>query len=296
MKTAVIYNHSLQKMFGGYAEEICAELKALGADARTMTNYEASKLAPENIDFDSCVFLDKDILCGLHLEKKGVRLFNSIGAIEVCDDKRRTYEMLDGIIPMPKTIFMPLTFNCTDEFVSDFTDRIIAELSLPLIAKNPFSSLGWGVFMLKNKDEIISFINENKGAPLLFCKFIEESKGRDVRVYVIGEKVVAAMLRENKNDFRSNIAVGGSGSPYELDAEARDLCIDTAKTLGLDFCGIDLLFSNGKPSLVCEVNSNAMFNEINRVCNVNVAAEIAEHVISETDKPKEFDAFSFLKL
>ncbi len=296
MKTAIVYNHSLEKMFGGYALQISEQLKALGAEPRILTNYEAHRLSSDDIDFECCIFLDKDILCGLHLEKNAVRLFNNIGAIEICDDKRRTYEMLEGIIPMPKTVFMPLTFNYCDEFISDFTDRIISSLSLPLIAKNPFSSLGWGVFLLNSKDEIIKFINENKGAPLLFSEFIDESKGRDVRVYVVGEKVVAAMLRENKNDFRSNIAVGGVGSPYELDEEATELCIDTAKALGLDFCGVDLLFSDGKPSLVCEVNSNAMFNEINKVCGVNVAAKIAEYVITETEKPKEFDPFSFLKI
>ncbi len=296
MTTAIIYNHSLEKMFGTYASQIADELKKRGETPLLMTNFEAGNLSDSEINFDNSVFLDKDILCGLHLEKKGIRLFNSIGAIEICDDKRRTYEMLEGIIPMPQTVFMPLTFNYTDEFISDFTDKIISSISLPLIAKNPFSSLGWGVFLLKNKDEVINFINENKGAPLLFSKFIEESKGRDVRVYVVGEKVVAAMLRENKNDFRSNIAVGGVGCPYELDTEAKELCIDTARALGLDFCGIDILFSEGKPSLVCEVNSNAMFNEINKVCGVNVAAEIAEHIIAETEKPKEFDPFSFLMI
>ena len=103
MKTAIVYNHSLEKMFGGYALQISDQLKVLNAEPRILTNYEAHCLSSDDIDFESCIFLDKDILCGLHLEKNGVRLFNNIGAIEICDDKRRTYEMLEGIIPMPKT-------------------------------------------------------------------------------------------------------------------------------------------------------------------------------------------------
>ena len=98
-------------------------------------------------------------------------------------------------------------------------------------------------------------------------------------MYVVGRESEAAMIRENKNDFRSNIALGGHAIRAEITNEIKTLCIDVSVMLGLDFCGIDILMTPDGP-LVCEVNANALFTSLNDVCGVHIGHRIADHVIS----------------
>ena len=83
--------------------------------------------------------------------------------------------------------------------------------------------------------------------------------------------------RAKEGEFRSNIELGGKGFPVRLTDGFREAAERAAKTLGLDYCGVDLLDSDGRPVL-CEVNSNAFFEGIEQVTGVNVAAAYARHI------------------
>jgi RimK family alpha-L-glutamate ligase len=115
---------------------------------------------------------------------------------------------------------------------------------------------------------------------VIFQEFIRESAGRDLRLNVVGGRVIAAMERMNPNgDFRANISNGGEMRPHTPTFEETRLALRTAEVLGLDFCGVDLLLSNGGP-VVCEVNSNAHFKSIFECTGVNAADEIMRHILS----------------
>ncbi len=86
------------------------------------------------------------------------------------------------------------------------------------------------------------------------------------------------MKRKNEKDFRSNIEAGGKGSRAQLPEAFLKAAERCAKILGLDYCGVDLLDEKGEP-YVCEVNSNALFNEAERVTGVNVAGTFAEYMV-----------------
>ena len=278
MSTAIVYNKSIEDMFFDMVFSIKKELENLGEDCFLIDNISLAALSDEEINFKKCIFFDKDIIQGMRLELLGVRLFNNIGSIELCDDKRKCNELIKRDFRVPETIYYPLVFKENDTFFSNFANKVSEKLSLPLIAKTAFGSGGEQVFLLKSIEEVINFQKKYYKVPHLYSKFIEESKGKDIRVYVVGEKVVASMLRENENDFRSNIIMGGHGSPFKISEEIKETAINLCKLLGLDFAGIDFLFSNDGNHYVCEVNSNAIFTAISKICNINIAKEIAQWV------------------
>ena len=103
--------------------------------------------------------------------------------------------------------------------------------------------------------------------------------GVDVRVIVIGGKTVAAMQRSNENDFRANVARGGSTKRIDLPESFKMVAEACAEILGLDYCGVDLLYGDNGEPYVCEVNSNAFFDGIESSTGVNVAAAYVDYVI-----------------
>ena len=111
-------------------------------------------------------------------------------------------------------------------------------------------------------------------------KFIEESCGRDLRINVVKNKVVASMLRENKNDFRSNVTGGGVARRTAITKEQESAAISALNALSCDFGGVDVLLNDGEP-MVLEVNSNMHFVSTFNCTGINVAESIAEYIVSE---------------
>lgn len=248
------------------------ELGRLGVEAEIVRN--SPKVLQREADF--CVYLDKDKYAALALEKR-MRLFNRARAIELCDDKMLTYLTLDGY-PMPETIPSLLCYT-PDAPVSEELLSAAEKLGFPLVVKECFGSLGRQVYLVKTFSELEEISERLKGIPHLYQRFIAESAGRDLRVIAVGGEIVACMERRSEHDFRSNVGLGGHGTPFSPDEELRTLIRGITERLGLDYCGADLLF--GKDGyLVCEVNSNAFFGGIEEVTGVNVARAYAEHMLA----------------
>lgn len=225
---------------------------------------------------DFVIFWDKDIVLAKQLEKRGLRLFNSGRAIEICDNKALTYTELYGKIKMPETIICPMTYRNIGYNNRDFITMAEEKLGYPVVVKEWCGSFGQQVYLAENRGEFENII-ENTREPLIFQKFIEKSKGRDIRLNVVGDNVVTAMMRFNNNDFRANITNGGSMEKYTPNNEEIKMAVDTCKALNLDFGGVDILFGENGP-LLCEVNSNAHFKNIYDCTGVNVAESIIEYI------------------
>lgn len=273
---AVLYNRSLEKIFGNQARAVAREL-----DCPCLYTDEILFRKDSEIEFQKCIYFDKDVITGLRLETLGIRLYNNIGSIELCDDKRRTVQLLQNEGNVPETFCYPLLFADDPIYRGEFLRRAEERLGFPMIAKLAFGSLGQQVRLLKNREELEDCSEEWKQSPHLFQKFVETSRGRDVRIYVVNGRAVAAMERRNDSDFRSNIGSGGNGRKITAPEGFEQTAIDACALLGLDFGGVDLLYGpDGRP-LICEVNSNALFNELNAVCGVQVEKHIAEAVRTE---------------
>ncbi len=268
------------------ANRLKDELNALGVSVSIMTdtflrNYIAeNKIQTELKDIDFIVYLDKDKYQSEILESLGIRLFNTHKAVRVCDDKGSTYLALENSgLNIPKTIFGALCYNKDMPIDTDWAKKIAENLSYPLIIKESFGSMGKGVYLANNLSELLEVMEKVKLKPHLFQEYIGEP-GVDVRVIVIGGKAVCAMERRNDNDFRSNVAQGGYGKKITLDDEFKKSAERCAEILGLDYCGVDLLYGKDNKPYVCEVNSNAFISGIEKVTGFNVAKSYAEYIVS----------------
>ena len=226
---------------------------------------------------DFVVWLDKDVTRAKFLEKAGYKLFNSPKAIEICDDKALTFAELAGIVPLIPTLIPPLSYF--GEISNGFLKRVADTFGFPLVVKTRKGSLGAGVFKAESEEELLRIIEKNNGKELIFQKFYGTG-GKDFRVIVIGGKAICAMRRENERDFRANVELGGKGFPVALTDDLKGIAEKTAKSLLLDYCGVDVI--DGKDGLkICEVNSNAFFGGVTSVTGVPVAKKYAEYIISK---------------
>ena len=285
-KAFILVNPYADSEADGYrTRRVKEELGKLGVSADAIPNRSRALieggeifLRLENYDFGVC--FDKDKYTPRMLEKKGVRLFNRAEAVELCDDKMLTAIALAGAgVPMPKTLPAPLCYR-EDAYDGEETKEIARLLGLPVVVKESYGSLGKQVYLAQTEEELASLRKRLMLTPHLYQEFIAESRGEDLRVVCIGGEAVAAMRRKNPHDFRSNLGCGGKGERAEIGEDVRALCKKVSDILGLDYCGIDLLFSD-RGLLVCEVNSNAFFGGIEAATGVNVAKLFAEYMLGK---------------
>lgn len=246
------------------------------------TNVELCDVLDNSLPFtrpDFVLFWDKDVLLASRLENLGLKLFNSANAIETCDDKGLTaLTLASNGIAHPKTIIAPKTFENIGYNDLSFLCLAIEKLGFPLIIKESFGSFGKQVYLAKTYKQAKRIIKKLSHKPFILQEFISDSYGKDVRINVVGEKVVASMLRYNNNDFRSNISNGGKMQPFTPSKKQESLAIKASKALKLDFGGIDILFGKDDKPIVCEVNSNLHFKSTLSCTNVNVADYIMEYI------------------
>ncbi|MBE7083929.1 MAG: RimK family alpha-L-glutamate ligase [Clostridiales bacterium] len=269
------------------AERLKEEFNNLGVDIEIVSDgcfrvvMDGDKTNIDLTASDFAVYLDKDKYLSEILEKGGLRLFNKHQAVRVCDDKAQTYIALAGNgIKFPKTIFGALCYSDSLKLKEEWANIIIDELSFPLVVKESYGSMGKGVYLVNDKEELLSVMEKVKTKPHLFQEYIAHRKGVDVRVIVIGGREVASMERRNENDFRSNVAQGGSGVKVEISEKFRIVAESVAEILELDYCGVDLLYGENNEPIVCEVNSNAFIGGIEQATGVNVAKKYAEHIFN----------------
>ena len=210
-----------------------------------------------------------------HLERLGVRVFNSSQSIETVKDKLYSQQILaERGIPFPKTMFAknPVNINLVEKY-----------LGFPLIVKALSGSMGKGIFLSENHTnfrdlmELIHITNPN--ANIILQEFIQYSRGRDLRVLVIGGRAVACMERSAPSgSFKSNFSRGGDVRKFEMTPQIEQLATETARLFNLDIAGIDLLF-DGDHFKVCEANSSPGFEGIETCCGIDVAGMIYDFVM-----------------
>ena len=252
-------------------------------ELKLVTNDKIIACINDNIklDCDFIIFWDKDILLAKLLEQNGYKLFNSSDTIAICDDKGLTAITLKDVVPMPKTILLPFTFDKVGYTDLSFIDNL--EFEYPVILKTNKGSFGTGVFLVDNKEKLKRIIKENEQLPMLLQEYIKESYGVDIRVMVVFNKAIGAVKRINEHDFRSNVLKGGKMVPYELDDNLRSLVEKVSKKLNLSFGSVDFLISK-QGYLLCEVNSNAHFKTFSNCTGVDFALSLAKAIKNLLDK------------
>ncbi len=205
-----------------------------------------------------------------HLERLGVYSVNSSTSIETVKDKLYAQQILaENNLPTPKTMLVKFPVDVS---------RVEKILGFPVVVKTLSGSQGSGVFLSKNKtefDDLMQLIEAtNKTANIILQEFIEDSRGRDLRVFTIGGRAVACFERRAGGDsFKANYSAGGSVIEHEITPEIEWLATQTSNVLNLDIAGIDLLF-NGDHYLICEANSSPGFEGLEACLDRNMGDEI----------------------
>lgn len=216
------------------------------------------------------------------LELRGILVLNGSHAITVARDKLRALQVLArNNVPIPKTAFV--------KSGDDILPVIEALGGAPLILKVLEGTQGIGVMLADTRRvaqaivETLDSVNQD----VILQQFVGESRGRDVRAFVVGGRVVAAMRRTATGDeFRSNVHRGGTTESVKLDAAYEDAALRAARILGLHVAGVDMLESQAGP-LVMEVNSSPGLEGIEAATGIDVAMAIVKHLESALSTPAE---------
>lgn len=279
----VIYNGSLTSdKFYDQALLVQKAAERAGVTALIKKNYEVMMDLRENLKHmpQFVVFLDKDILLARFLKNKGIPVFNDPEVIETCDNKASQYIQLAKYgVPMPKTIIAPKVYPSFTIQDSGYYERVLEELHLPMIIKEGRGSFGMKVYLIETVEAFYKKVDELRGVDYVFQEFIATSRGRDIRVNIVGDEIVAAMYRHSETDFRANITNGGTAEVVELTAAQEKLAIEAAHAVGAEFAGVDLLFGENEEPLVCEVNAASHIRNILNVTGINVADAMIAYIL-----------------
>lgn len=206
-------------------------------------------------------------------EMMGVYSVNESVGISRSRDKLRSLQLLSRKgIGLPVTVFAHRTSNAEELL------NIIG--GAPVVIKLLEGTQGIGVVLGETPRAAESIIQAFGGVHtnILVQEFVKEAKGEDIRCLVIGDKVVAAMMRRGKEgDFRSNLHRGGSAKPIKITPQERATAVGSARAMGLNVCGVDLLRSNHGP-VVMEVNSSPGLEGIEKATGINVADQIIDFI------------------
>ena len=213
-------------------------------------------------------------------EMMGAFTPNGSDAVLRARDKLRCHQMLAGEgLGLPVTVF--------GDNPDDTGDLLGMLGNPPHVIKLNEGTQGTGVILAENAGASRSVIEAFRGlyANFLVQEFIAEAKGADLRCFVVGDKVVAAMRRQaSEGEFRSNLHRGGKASKIKLTPAEVDTALRAARVMGLGVAGVDLLRSNRGP-LVLEVNSSPGLEGIEGATGVDVAGAIIDFLAASV-RPK----------
>lgn len=282
MKGAVVINGYLDGMkFREPADMMVEAGERHGIPMKVFLNSElstpigdADALSEKMGDVDFIIFWDKDVKLAKNLEICGYPVINCSEAIRICDDKAMTHLTLAEYgIPSIKTVSSPMTFGYPYQ---DWVGSVADIIGFPMVVKDCFGSFGKQVYLVHNLDELREHASGD--VPKIFQEYVE-CDGRDIRIEVVGEKVVAAVIRTAAmGDFRANATIGGIMEKYTPTEEEAQLAIEAAAAVQADIAGVDILNSPKGP-IVCEVNSNAHIKNLCNATGIDVSENIIEYII-----------------
>ena len=201
-------------------------LKELNNRKFSLKYYDERSIIVPYFDHKKVDFLinrSHDFKVATQFEKDGIRCFNNASTNEIANDKYKTYEFfLKHKIPCIKTY-----------------RNISKSTEFPLVMKSVDGHGGKEVYLINNKEEVEEIKRKKSHKTFIYQKFIKNSG--DLRIYILGNKIIGAVLRQNEQDFRSNYSLGGSVSKYEPDEALKHLALKISKHLKADFIGVDFL-------------------------------------------------------
>ena len=216
---------------------------------------------------DFVIMRDYNYTISMQLESLDIRVINSTRSMFNSRNKAVTARLLvKNNVSTPKFLYSK---EKNYGFIHDYFD------GKKFVMKENEGSQGKGVYLIENEEDYDNAYRMNQ--EYFYQEFIEFSRGMDIRSYVLGDKVLGCVKRISDTGFKSNYSLGGRVESFELNDSIKEISLKATKALGLDFCGIDLLFTR-ESFTVCEVNGNAGFRTITQVSDIDIPMELFKWV------------------
>lgn len=232
--------------------------------------YLAYNGQPETVPPDFVIMRADVPVFSAHLEGLGYRVFNNARLSTVANDKLQTLQLAATLgIPTPVTR------------LGTKTDALLlgAELGYPLVIKPRDGHGGQDVMWVQDVDALQALLPQYQHETFLLQRPVS-ALGRDLRVYVVGGRVVAAMLRSCDNDFRSNYCLGGHARRYELSAAETQIVSRLTTAVSMDFVGIDFLFHDGQP-ILGEIEDVVGARMLYHLTDIDVVDQYVAHILAQ---------------
>lgn len=231
MKGLLIYNRE-----GAKRNKTAIEIYLREAEKRGIMlsfGYEEDIKSIPSVDF--AIMRNYNYPLSQGLEKNGIRVFNNSFVSEIANDKEKTYRYaLEKGIPVMEThLYIP---------------GETPSLEYPFVLKPCGGHGGAGVSLVHNEKELEKALIPIKDEKLIIQK-VASDKGKDLRVYIIGNKIITGMLRTSDTDFRSNFCLGGKAEIHFPNEKELEVIHKVLSVFDFDYAGIDLIYHNGKPVL-----------------------------------------------
>lgn len=217
-----------------------------------------------------------DVGCAVvnQFEVMGVPVVNTARAIQRARDKLLSLQLLTRAgVDLPRTAVIRST--------ADLDEAIDQVGGIPCVLKLLKGTQGIGVMLAESREGLESILQAfwSLDHIVLVQEFVAESKGKDVRAFVVGDRVVGAMRREAKiGEFRSNIHRGGTGRSVKLSKDTEEHVLAATRTLGLQVAGVDYLESKDGPKVI-EVNASPGFQGLEQATGKDIAGEIVRYAV-----------------
>lgn len=209
-------------------------------------------------------------------EGLGVHIYNNPIGISVAGDKFHTHQLLmQNNLPTPKTMIGNFPIDA---------QIVRREIGFPLVIKSTTGSCGVGIYLCEDEQSFedvteLVYIN-NPNAQLIFQEFIEKSRGTDLRVFVLGGRIIGCMQRMSAGNFKANYSKGGSVKNFECVPELESLALKAADLVGLEMAGVDFLFDDDGFK-ICEVNSAPSFEGLEKASSRDIATCMLDHIAAK---------------
>ena len=208
-------------------------------------------------------------------EHLGVYVLNSSSSIEASKDKLASMQILTtNNMPIPRTMLAKFPLDLV------IVNKVF---NYPVVVKTTSGTHGKGVFLCENEEQLQDLMDliehsKNPHTNMILQEFVTTSKGKDIRIIIVGGRPIGAILRTaKKGSFKANFSTGGGVEEIKVKRSAEWLATEAANVLGLDVAGVDLLF-DGDRYKVCEVNSAPEFNGFEKATSVDIPKCIFDYI------------------
>jgi len=298
---------------GWHADELCRALDQRGHAGRVLpyesliASFGGGPAGARVLSSEQTAVLDADAVLArfipagsleqiiyrvdaLHwIEEHGVPIVNSPRAIERSVDKFYTDARLrEAGVPTPETFVCERADDAMTAIRAMLGTRSPGEPGAAVVIKPLFGSMGHGIVRVSDPDvafRVVQALDELR--TVFYVQRAIDSGGCDVRVFVLGGRVLGAIERRaGEGDWRTNVSRGGSARPYALPPAWEALALRAAAAIGADYAGVDLLPSRDGTVFVLEVNGIPGWQGMQRATGIDVAGAIVDHLVDRVRSPR----------